>query len=279
MNKFKRIFEKITAKLYCLGLPSQTSTSLSDNQSYPQVCLDAANNFRYFNKFRRNPIYMAIVETVSFDIGRKYLDFLLKHGDILNIEELKKNDKWGGTIESYYPEIGEISPTTLRYIKVVADLRKYFSNLDKLEICEIGIGYGGQCRIIDSVFSPSSYCLVDIHPALLLSKRYLDNYVLNAVLEFRTMNELGYKTYDLCLSNYAFSELPRSIQDVYLKKVILNSKKGYITYSENFTPLSFNSYKVEELLKIIPGSVKVAEEPVTGPNVIILWGIDKNYEY
>ena len=65
------------------------------------------------------------------------------------------------------------------------------------------------------------------------------------------MNELDIDNYDIVISNYAFTELPRSIQDIYLKKVILNSSNGYITYNE-IVPEYFNTYKRDELLKIIP---------------------------
>lgn len=274
-NNTKRFFEKVYTKVYCIFLPHKISTSLSDNQAYPQVCIDAANNFKHFNRFRRNPIYAGIVETVSEDFGKKYLDIFSKDKQIINnIEEFKKNDDWGGAIIFNYQDVGSISPTTLRYIKVLSDLRKYFIKLDGLNICEIGVGYGGQCRIVNAMSSPGSYCMVDIHPALQLAQRYLNNYIVNAVLSFKTMNELDYnKDYDLCVSNYAFSELPRSLQDVYLKKIILRSKMGYVTYSDNFTPPEFNSYRVDELLKIIPGAIKINENPVTGPNLIILWGI------
>ncbi len=98
------------------------------------------------------------------------------------------------------------------------------------------------------------------------------NKLINDKFWDKTMNELELQDYDMCISNYAFSELPRYLQDIYLKKVILKSKTGYITYSDNFTPSNFNSYRVEELLKIIPGSIKIAEEPATGPNYIIMWG-------
>ena len=143
--------------------------------------------------------------------------------------------------------------------------------MNDIEICEIGVGYGGQCRIINSVYKPTKYHLIDIKPALMLSQRYLDNYILNAVVEYKTMNELESRNYDLVLSNYAFTELPRAIQDVYLRKIILNSNKGYITYNE-ITPDYFNSYTKDELVKIIPRSFVIDEVPLTHPkNCIIAW--------
>jgi hypothetical protein len=94
------------------------------------------------------------------------------------------------------------------------------------------------------------------------------------VVRYKTMNELEIQNYDLVISNYAFSELPRSIQDVYLSKIILNSKKGYITFNE-ISPGYFNSYKREELIDIIPNSLIIEEKPLTHPkNCIIVWGVN-----
>ena len=79
-------------------------------------------------------------------------------------------------------------------------------------------------------------------------------------------------SYDLFISNYAFTELPRRIQDIYLERVILNSVKGYITYNEG-TPPEFQSYRRDELTRLIPGSDVLEEKPLTAPsNCIIYWG-------
>ncbi|MEI6444872.1 MAG: putative sugar O-methyltransferase [Nostocales cyanobacterium ELA583] len=249
------------------------STSLSDNQIYPQVCIEASNDYRSFNSFRRNPIYNEILEHISENQGREYLNIISKDPDVLSaINNFKLNDEYGSPIMYEYSGIGIISPTTLRYIKVLADLKKHFQTLNSLNICEIGVGYGGQCRIINAYYSPSMYCLVDIQPALSLAQRFLDNYIIHSVLTYKTMNELSQRDYDLVLSNYAFTELPRSVQDIYLNKVILRSKRGYITYNET-TPSEFNSYKSGELIEIISGSRIFKEEPLTHPkNCIIVWG-------
>ena len=86
------------------------------------------------------------------------------------------------------------------------------------------------------------------------------------------MNELDKRNYDLVISNFAFSELPRAIQNVYLKKVISKAPKGYITYNE-ITPKEYQSYKANELVDIIHGSKILKEEPLTHPkNCVIVWG-------
>jgi len=269
------MFKKLLRKVKFISLAQRMSTSLSDNQAYPQVCLDASNNYKLFNNFRRNSVYNQILEHVSEDQGQKYLDILSKDHELLkSIGDFTANDDYGNPRVFVYPVVGRFSPSTLRYIKVLADLRVHFKTLDNLNICEIGVGYGGQCRVINAFNAPSSYCLVDIQPALALTQRYLGNYITESTLMFKTMNELNSQDFDLVISNYAFTELPRVIQDIYLKKVILRSKRGYITFND-INPAHFESYKLSELIDAIPGARVFKEEPLTHPkNCIIVWGND-----
>ena len=251
---------------------SSGPTSLSDFMGYREVCINAAHEERAFQTFRTNPIYNKILEHVPKEQGFDYLNLIKEDPEIFQkIGEFKKNDNYGGPRKSDYPAIGPVSPTTLRYIKVLCDLKKYFGSLDDLRICEIGVGYGGQCRIIDAFFQPAKYVLVDLSPTLALARRYLENYPLRSVVEFRTLNELAKEGYDLVISNYAFSELVRSVQDVYLDKVIEESNQGYLTYNQ-ITPPEFGSYSAEKLCELIPGSRISDEKPLThSGNCIISW--------
>jgi len=251
----------------------ELKTSLSDNDRYPNFCLNAANDLSVFKNFRQNGIYRQILEHVDVEAGERYLEEILKtKPDLINeIDKIKENDLYGNPSLFKYKTVGEINPTTLRYTKVLADILNHVGNLHGLKIAEIGAGYGGQCRIITALNQPEEYTLVDIKPALLLAKRYLDGYTLSSVINYKTMDELKKESYDLVISNYAFTELRRDIQDVYLDKIILNSKNGYITYNE-ITPEEFRSFKLDELLKIIPNSKVMAEEPLTSEkNCIIFW--------
>jgi hypothetical protein len=86
------------------------------------------------------------------------------------------------------------------------------------------------------------------------------------------MNELPPADYDLVISNYAFTELSRELQDVYLRKVILRSKRGYITYNQ-LTPPHYRSYDRDELVEIIDGARVIPEAPLTWENnCVIVWG-------
>ena len=53
------------------------------------------------------------------------------------------------------------------------------------------MGYGGQCRILSSFFKLKSYTLIDLKPVLGLAQKYLDNYPLNTVIEYKTMKEIN----------------------------------------------------------------------------------------
>ena len=113
--------------MYFRVTSDRVSTSVSDNQIYPQVCIEASNNYRIFNNFRRDPIYNQILEHVSEELGKEYLEFVANDPEVLAaLEKFKANDDYGNPRIYSYRDVGEISPTTLRYIKVLVDLKKHF---------------------------------------------------------------------------------------------------------------------------------------------------------
>ena len=235
-------------------------TSITDNGEYPEFCDLAVKDDLLFSNFRRNPIYNYALEHDSAEQGLEYLAVAQKLKNLPNhIEEFKKNDQVGNPVVSTYGGIGEISPTTTRYIKILSDLQQEFGTLDNLNICEIGVGYGGLCRIIDSYFQVKSYCLVDLESVLKLARKYLKHFQINTSLTSKPMELLAADDkYDLVISNYAFTELRTEIQNVYLEKIILKSRRGYITYNNVNRP-HFSSYTKDELVKMIP-NVRVLKE-------------------
>ena len=270
----KATIEKILQKAYLLAVPRRLITSLSDDQAYPQICQYASNDYRVFNQFRRNPVYNRILEHAKEHMGSEYLRRIEELDPELyrELDRFRENDAYGNPRTYAYPDVGRFSPTTLRYVKVMADLRRLFGSLDGMRICEIGVGYGGQCRVIGAFFRPASYCLVDIKPALNLAQRYLDNYVLDSPLSYRTLNELRAESYDLVISNYAFTELTRPVQDAYCQRILFNSSRGYITYNQ-ITPPHFRSYLAPELTAMLPGARRLDENPQRRPlNCVIAWG-------
>ena len=253
------------------------NTSLSDNGDYPQFCLKASLDDEIFKNFKQYKVYNEILEHVGYDLGLKYYNEIKKLDKSLLkdnlITEFKKNDKVGNPILFNFNEIENISGSTLRYIHVLAKLKQLFGSLDNKKICEIGVGYGGQCRILSSFFNLKLYTLIDLKSVLGLAQKYLDNYPLNTIIEYKTMNELSYdKEYDLVISNYAFSEISKEFQKIYLDKVIKKSKSGFMIMNQ-IAPNGFKQYSQAELLKEIPNSQIIEEIPLTHQsNYIIVWG-------
>jgi putative sugar O-methyltransferase len=214
-----------------------------------------------------------VLEHVNPELGRRYLEEIARRsGFHPDWKEFRRNDERGGARLVEYDGAGSISPSTVRYVKVLADLQTHFGDLDGLSMCEIGVGYGGQCRIVHAGAAPAEYWLVDLEPVQMLARRYLDGYVLRGTLRYRTMNELEVRRWDLVVSNYAFSELPREVQEVYMDKVLLRCARGYLTMNE-LTPPEFRSFTREEMLARIPGSRALDEVPfIDDANYILVWG-------
>ncbi len=259
-------------------------TSKTDNGAYPAFCRAAAMDTAIFENFRRDNVYTNVLEHVSFQLGQKYLDVITGKGrpefTDADWNNFFQNDLYGNPQVFSYIIRGnrtECSPTTLRYIKVLQDILMLFDPQNLKSVAEIGVGYAGQCRLLTSYIETiSEYALLDLPEVLQLDRRYLECFGSTEKIRFvdGTKKLDTDRKYDLVISNYAFSELLRSIQDVYLDSVILRSNAGYITWNRiSFEEL--DGYSVDELLKKIPGSSVIPEEPASGPNCIIIWGQGK----
>ena len=152
------------------------------------------------------------------------------------------------------------------------DLQSLFGSTDNFEIAEIGVGFGGQASLILSIDKPSSYSFFDIEPVLALSKSFVENLGLESKLNWQDGRNPEGMNPDLVISNYAFSELSRELQEMYLNKVIIPSKRGYITWNYS-TVGNQKCYSIDELIRLLPNSRIKAEVPNTAAsNVIIYWG-------
>ena len=249
------------------------SSSASDNSSYLGICFLAAEDDQVFNIFRRNRNFRQILEHVSKNQGKKYLREIHLSNISANFGEfLRRQSEIGSPFTYKYPGFGAISPTGLRYLKVYSDLNKLFGKLDAFNIGEIGIGFGGQASLIVNSSQVAEYHLFDLPEVLKLNEKFLGKLESTEKYVFHDGRNPVEVQLDLIISNYAFSELIRSVQEMYLRNVILNSLRGYITWND-IAYKDYGSYSLEELLEIIPGSEIMPETPLTAAgNVIIVWG-------
>lgn len=260
------------------SLPKDTpnATSLSDAERYRTICQLAANNDYIFSVFKRSADYNAILEHVTRKQGTEYWDLIKKEGQELRtyFPKFQKNDTWGSPFKFNYDGF-EFSPTTLRYIKVLLDLKEIFGDLNDWDIIEIGGGYGGQCKIMADVFSYSSYVIADLEVVLPLIRKYLKRLDVENFSCLTQSQIPDKKQYDLLVSNYAFSECVKKIQDEYITKIFHSAKRGYITYNydgESHPSTPYNRNEIVELLSKVHAIRTLEEKPKTAPqNFIIIW--------
>jgi hypothetical protein len=159
----------------------------------------------------------------------------------------------------------------LRYLKVHLEILNIFGSFAGLTLTEIGVGFGGQASILGGLNPPIQYNLCDLPEMLKLTNKFLstNSIVLNCkYIDGRDPIELNS---DIVISNYAFSELNRTVQSKYLDRVILKLRMGYITWNP-LAERDLNGYSLEELLNLIPNAVIQDENPNTFPgNKLIVW--------
>ena len=240
---------------------------------YLNVCNYAANSDEFFKQFKSHPAYRHVLEHVSFEEGQQYLkeidiDYLDK------LDEVKENDSLGSPVIYEYPSVGEISPTTIRYIKNTSDIINKFGNSFD-SIVEIGGGYGGLCKVLSSFIKFEQYLLLDLEECNLLSRKYLSHFNL-PTLSYRSeeIDEID-ENFDLLISNYAFSECHKEVQQDYIERFIKKSNNFYIMNNnfhlelgtiphEQFVEIMSDTHNVEwydehgihDAPKIIYGTIK-----------------------
>lgn len=240
-------------------------------QNYLKVCHDAATDESVFKTFKSNPSYNVVLEHVSLLQGRGYLLEISKELPRLlsHVKKFATNDHIGSPRTYHMKEIGiDMSPTTLRYIKVLADLINIFGVIDNMRVVEIGVGYGGQCKIISDITELTSYTLVDLPEVLSLATKYLGVFGVKNVIAKNPEDDMD-DEYDLCISNYAFTEIDRHYQDIYAEKIIKHSTQGYITCNFFGQRGGDGAMSKDEIYALRPNGKFIPEKPLTAPNNII----------
>lgn len=196
---------------------------------YLEACDKILNDENYFKNFKRDSEYTTILEHVSPELGYMYLSLLSDDSKKLISQCSQINDTIGNPI-LIPTEFGMVSPTTIRYLKVIQDLKTIFDMSKIKTIIEIGAGYGGQSRLLLNLFKNiESYTCIDLKEASNLQNKY--NKDLSNFRSLSYSNELSSQKADLVISNYAFSELNKETQKTYIDFIINNCNCGYITYN------------------------------------------------
>jgi hypothetical protein len=225
-----------------------------------------------FSNFKQDPIYTTILEHTSKDQALQYINYIERSKlDLTKISKLKSNDEQGSpSLQQYNNEIFDnISPSTIRYIKVLSEIVDIFTHLNGKDVIEIGVGYGGQCKVIMDYFNVNSYQLVDLDVVLELSKKYLSKYNYSNVY----FNRPYLDKYDLVISNYAITECNRDTQLKYIDNIVNVSRHGYITCNYISDVFNVNSLSKEEFISKINKNIFIQPEtPQTHTNnFLLIW--------
>lgn len=272
-------------------------TSVSDNGAFPEFCYMASKHDEIFQNFKVNPIYCQILpgrlDGYQVPLGAEFIKIFLSNPDFnienINWEKVLKHDSVGNPemvtygINSSKSRSGRgtitCSQLTPRYIKVVSDIYSLFDVAKIKTISEIGVGYAGQCNVLMNLLPVEQYNLVDLPEVLSLAERCLTEIGQTDNIRYIDGTHLYHDiTSDLLISEFAFSELIRRVQDVYLEKIILKSKAGYITWNDGIYKKVWNTdgYSLKEILSIIPGAraVQIPPKMYQGDQetCTILWG-------
>lgn len=253
-------------------LASKNPKSLSELDDYLTLCVLAAENDEYFKKFRSCRSYRAILENVDGAAGGKLLSVIQSYGksgeDFLNLW----HTEIGKPYTYHISGLGRISPTELRYSKIICELENLFGELNGFRVTEIGVGFGGQGGQILNTFNLAEYEFIDLAEPLQLVKRYLKEIKAPGKVQLTASDSVMDKKRDLVISNYAYSELKIEVQEEYFEKVVSRSDRGFVIYN-HITPESYRTLTADEFAARIQGAEIFSERPLSHPgNVLVVWG-------
>ena len=140
------------------------------------------------------------------------------------------------------------------------------SNLNNVDIVEIGGGYGGLCLFIfklSKIFNITikSYTIFDISQVCQLQKKYLK--IHNIDIKTNILDtKFTLENNSFLISNYAFSEISEGLQKKYIEQVL----DKYIEYG-------FLAWNWRKLYKFISNKVIsfTKERPMTGPDNLFVY--------
>jgi hypothetical protein len=258
---------------------STSNRSDSDSTTYTSFVASAIAGEKGLKTFRKNYRYRLILEHVDFILGFEYLhrltpatlDFYRDNSPLINLSKI------GSPRTFYYPKLGWVSPTVIRYLYVNQNIQELVGSASIQKVAEIGIGFGGQFAVTARSLNATEFSMYDLPVVLELAEKTLERAeLISSSFTKKSINPVEREIYDLVISNYAFSELPEAVQRDYIAKMLGASRCGYITMNSgrsNISGRSTGKMSLLEITELLPPCEILEEDPKTGPdNYIIVWG-------
>ena len=271
MKKFIPIYIKDYIKnkkkelIYNLKLDA--SISVSENLGeYTNFVEKAANNDDIFKNFRQNEIYCWVLEHDDLKRGLENYKYIQKVSELNKtgvLEILNSIDEFGGPKLMTIGNLNNVSPSSLRYLSIAADINRIFKYEahQKLNIIEIGCGYGGQSIALSKLNTIKNYTYVDLKEVNQLIEKYISKNKVSFNYQTKTIFDEFEDNYDLIISNYAFSELPRKLQKIAYTKILSKSKNGYMINNSFYFSKKYKFFDKNKLKALLPSSKFLNENP------------------
>jgi hypothetical protein len=256
-----------------IEIPSSPGTSVSDNLPYAEFCELATNDPRAFSKFKSASPYKTVLEHTGLRNGKFYASALEKASLSVDQSFLKFHSKLGNPEVFTFKNYGTISPSLLRYMKVVLDLDFYFPKWKNMDVLEIGIGYGGQLCVLRELGHAGKYSGVDLLSVTRLASEYLKAARLfsDEIVLIDGGNASESTGAGLFLSNYAFCELIPEIQERYFELYVSKCTNGYVTWND-LSEKTLGGMTALEFADRVRGTIIPDPVPTYADNLIIVWG-------
>ncbi len=203
--------------------------------------------------FKSNNIYTVVTENVTFDVGNQILKIINNEfnnifiNNILYIKNIcNLNDSIGKPKLYCYNFLETIAPTNLRYIYhsflILTHIKE--KNLNNVSIIEIGGGYGGLSLFVNKLstlfnINIKSYTIYDLPEVCELINKYSNALNLN-ITTANVNDNISHET-SFLISNYAYSELPINIKQLYIDNIFKYINNGLLIW--NYVPFDIKYLK------------------------------------
>lgn len=276
LTKVNMIRKLITALVFFNAQFALAESITGLDEPYLTICLKAASTPYYFQNFRSLPEYTHAVEISN---GKPFAEYLLDQASERTWAKLgsfKRLESFGNPRTAYYPNLGNFSATTLRYILIADEINKFFSLPEGAKIVEIGGGFGGQSYILSQVASIDTYYIYDLPEPRALIEKMMGALAVNHVICLPTDAEVPEEHIDLLISNYSFSECDKDVQMDYFERALKKADRGYMIYNQTSHLYGLTSLSPFEFIRLLEKNgihPKVLSEtiPTFESNLLIIW--------
>lgn len=230
-------FTYVLSLVVCLSSQNIIANSLTGSvTSYLDICLKASTDAELFKVFRSLPEYKPILEISQEGECAEYLRAHASPETMSKLDLFRRADAIGNPSTHTFSDLGNFSGTVMRYVIIADQIKKLFQLPDSAHIVEIGAGFGGQCFVLSQLQNFSRYSIYDLPAVDALIKKVVETLGVQNVV-FMPLDQGMSESFDLVISNYAFTECDPATKKDYFDKVIKKAKRGYMICNAIVAPI------------------------------------------